>query len=811
MQTAYATAQRSEPTLIPIQRQVQPNLIRQWSRLEKINLRVTPGTVQPRHFGPGAQFWLPEPGKPEDLRTVGLPDQSQPEFEKLSNLYHEAALRYYATARQQAQSFANTPMGIDFSKVRVSPRRVAAVRDNLLRALSIEPKFSEAWVLLSRSISRQEKDIVIGSHQFSAHFVRSLAAVMANPLSAKLLMQLMGALPEQNQLPHFLTQPQSMPLEKKRLASYMLKFVDPAHEGALCALAESGGKLRLSKILPVRQPEAKAFLKADDIGAIAAFRMGEFWPMMASSQVADTRRQKVAIGNGAFLNKSQLQWFMRLETEEEDPNFSAPINGEQGQPDFQLNERNQARATCLIELAQSLPSAESWLYIPNHMLINGKQMRALAQTFQGFSRTAYERLRQTCGGENQPVPIYRKTPLTPAWIDFYEKVMTGNTNPSLYRDLVRDADNLPERSIHQDQPYVSIFGQAYSKTGLLLRADLFENRQKFLVSQSPVPALKLYMHYANDIALHSSQNPVKIKNTPFVLNVGTQQAMRLVQLLNERALRRRGQRFETQLTRAVRDFLVHFNEHRARPFRTLNQAQRAEDGDFKRALAIVDMYAQMPERFASLTERFNHRMTFANHLAQEAQREVPTINFPQTPDTFAPELCEACRESDVTPENPLITAPFDRGGHRECLAEKMVTTGSPDLRGILQASTIISFLSWVDEGQEAIRQINRFIRSLQSDQSAQGQPAEESDQPMEVGFNNDGEGEAAEPVDLEMGIRRRTHPWDAQAEGIDSEEEMDFSDTDEELSDTSEAMSDSSSDDEPMSDGQYAMDQSSLD
>jgi hypothetical protein len=750
------------------------------SRLRDINVRIVPANVLPKDFGKGVLFWRSESMQlMPNFRKSYLPDaQDGASLSVLKTHYGEAATGSYEKARRLAAPFADLDRGLAQLNHHFNPYKVTEIRAQLAQALKQDPQFAEAWILLARTLKRGESSLVLGDKPVPAKFLQSMAAIMTNPYDPNLVMQLNSALPAPTELPAFLNNRGSsgytLPLTKARLALYTLRHLDPGHASALGALIESGEAIKMRQLLPVRRNIGRTDINQAELGAMAMIQYDWQTGFLALLHAREHHAPDDAIftpGGGAVVTAKQLEILINLETEERDPNAGPSYDRESGQS---LLDRDRARAQLLDSLAETVSGPDSWFYIPGYMLMNQKQLQALARVFRA-ERGAFDRLRevitewtplpvptnQTAGvggsgsdrrsasssgsdsmmqdepiasdeeqallrsgaetaGEHSyvetplgpaPVPNYRNTEITHEWIDAHQKLVEGRSDPALFRQLAAQAKESP-------LGFVSVMGQAFRARDLELRADLLENNQKPAAQQSAAPVFRLYLDQAKEIANNTVRNPAFIKQQPFVLKLSNQRGHPLADLLSQLPITWGRPGLERSLVSALKTFMREFDETRTAPFRTLTESERWEDSDFKHALAVVDLMADMPKRFQALRAQYAEQREQAQQLAQEQGISVPEsvslVQFPDQPVFTAPDRCPCCLESSDTEEDPLLTIPFDPGAHRSCLAEKMIITGRPDLKGAWDDAPALSFIEWADQANQAIKGYRDFVRAHQT-------------------------------------------------------------------------------------------------
>lgn len=766
---------------VPIARALPESPVRELaSRLNDINVKVTPATYLPKHFGRGALFWRADSMQaPPNLRRIFLPsDKDANEFAQLTEKYGDAASGAYKRARNFAEPFAHLERGVAQLETHFNPHKLAEIRSQLTQALKQDTKFAEAWILLARTLGRSENSITLEGKALPAKFIQSMAAVMANPYDPNLVMQLMAALPAQEELPEFLKQTRpaghSLPLSQARLALYTLRHLNPGHAGAMSALIESGESIKLNQLMPVRGEAGKTELTQAELGALAMVQYDwqtGFLALRHSREEEAGDNAVFTLGGGSLVTAEQLETLIKLETEERDPNAGPSFDRESGQS---LLDRDRARAELLDELADSLDGPDSWFYVPDYMLMNQQQLKAMAGVFRAEAG-AFDRLARTLSAPiaasasandpaadtdtasdgsdhsdsdvslgdvsmvdaarpgalmtdtassqpinadtapvtaERPIPIYRNTAITPEWVSAHHKLVEGRADPALFRQLAAQAQESP-------LGFVSVLGQAYRARDLELRADLLADKQKPASEQSAVPVFRLYLDQAKELANNTVRNPAPIKQRPFVLKLSNQRGHPLVDLLTTHLPITWGQKtLERDLTDALKSFMRQFDESRTSPFRALSDEDRRSDGDFKRALSVVDLMAQMPERLQALQTSYAEKRAEAERLAAEKDLTIPQavteMRFPDAPVYTSPDRCTCCLESEETEENPLLTIPFDPGAHRECMAEQMIVQGRPDLKGAWNEAPALSFIEWTDQANQAIKGYSDFIRTHQS-------------------------------------------------------------------------------------------------
>lgn len=848
---------------VPAERALRPTKARALaSRLNDINVCVTSGSRLPRHFGQGALFWRTDNMRlPSALKRVFLPGKDDADsFSKLAEKYDLVAVEAYGRARFDAKSFAQNSDGVAQSNRHISQGRLASVRDQLTKALTHDAKFAEAWVLLARTLRWNDSEISLADKQVPAGFIRSLAAVMADPYDPRLIMQLLSDLPAEENLPEFLKQAedqgQTLPLTKARLALYILKYLDPGYARALSALIESGEDVQMSQLMPMGGALGATRVSSSELGAIALTGVSwleGFFSLRVSRDGVSGNDQRFALGGGAYVTPEQLDILTRLETEELDSNTGPAFDRESGEA---LLDRDRARAELLDQLADTLAGPDSWFYVPDYMLMTKRQLRAMTNVFRA-QPGAFDALQRaidapvppkvspqlaadssdqsgsdhsqsdddslserslserSLGGMSWgdltdaalapasapvdaqmpgPQPLYRNAAINTAWIGAHRELIEGRADPALYRRLAVQAQTTP-------LGLVTVLGQSYRARGLELRAEVLENNAKPSSERSVVPTFRLYLDQAQELASATLLNPVPIKKRPFVFKLSNQRGYDLVDVLTKEMPHLWGPKtLERDLTAALKTFLRDFNETRSEPFSALSEVTRREDADFKRALAVVDLMAQMPERFQSLRDQYKKVLSQAKKLAgvydlnlkslgaalpesgersvciqhsqnngykvrifdrensytdysvteprlvdiiadrfsgssdlKEAEfienlasnlghtltektgltipEEVSNAEFPSIPPYASPPSCFSCLGDEETAENPLLAIPFDAGGHRECMAEKMIVQGWPDLRGAWSESPALAFIQWAEQANQTIEGYSLFVRS----------------------------------------------------------------------------------------------------
>lgn len=770
---------------VPVEHSLPPTTARTLaSRLNDINVRVPASCPLPKDFGQGALFWRADSMQaPPKLRRIFLPSANDSNhFSKLKAQYGEDATAAYQRARHFAEPFAQKDRGIAQLENHFNPHKLMEIRAQLTKALKQDAQFAEAWILLARTLGRHEDSLTLDGKPLSAKFIQSMAAVMANPYDPGLVMQLMSALPAQENLPEFLKQAapsgQQLPLSQARLALYMLQHLNPGHAGALSALIQSGDDVKLQQLLPVEGEAGETDISSGELGAMAMIPYDWQTGFLALRHARETAVEDDDVftpGGGALVTAEQLEILIKLETEERDPNVGPSFDSDSGQA---LLDRDGARAELLDELADTLDGPDSWFYMPGYMLMNQQQLKAMAGVFRA-EMGAFDRLQrvidapvpvmhsandtvnnsaansddsstsslEVSDGENTqgdaesqasmevdapgPTPIYRNTAINAEWVSLHKELIEGRADPALYRQLA-------EQALLSDSNFTTVLGQSYRAQDLSLRADVLENSQKPAGQQSAVPVFNLYLDQAQEISTHAGRDrlPARIKTSPFVLKLSNQRGYPLVELLRKEIPITWGARtLERDLTDALTAFLRDFDETRTRPFGDLTEAERREDGDFKRALKVVELMAKMPERMQALRETYEQKQAEAEAIATEKGLAISTsvreAEFPDAPVSAAPEKCFSCQESESTDENPLLAMPWSSEGHGECFAQKMVVQGRPDLQGGWRDSPALKFLSWTDQANQAIKGYSDFVRLNRTPTPPPPAPERDSDSEMD--------------------------------------------------------------------------------
>lgn len=855
------------------------------SRLNDINVCVTSERRLPRHFGQGALFWRADNMQsPSALKRVFLPGKDDADsFSKLAEKYDPVAVEAYESARTKAKHFAQNCDGVDQLNKYISQDRLASVRDQLTKALTHDAKFAEAWVLLARTLRRNDSEILLAGKQVPAGFIRSLAAVMADPYDPHLIRQLLSDLPAEENLPEFLTQAEdsgrNLPLTKARLALYTLKYLDPGYAAALSALIESGEGVQMSQLMPMHGELGATRVSSSELGAIALTGLSwleGFFSLRVSRDGVSGNDQRFALGGGAYVTPEQLEILITLETEELDSNTGPAFDRESGEA---LLDRDRARAKLLDELADTLAGPDSWFYVPDYMLMTKRQLRAMANVFRAepgafdglqraidapvppkvlahpvadssdqsgsdHSQSDDDSLSERSLGERSlggmswgdltdaptapapvdaqmpgPQPLYRNAAINTAWIGAHRELIEGRADPALYRRLAVQAQTTP-------LGLVTVLGQSYRARGLALRAEVLENNAKPPSERSVVPTFRLYLDQAQELASATVLNPAPIKRRPFVFKLSNQRGYPLVDVLTKEMPYLWGpSTLERDLTAAIKTFLRDFNETRSEPFSALSKVARHEDADFKRALAVVDLMAQMPERWQSLRDQYEKVQSQAKKLAgvydlnlkslgaalpesgersvciqysqnngykvrifdrensytdysvteprlvdiiadkfsdssdlKEAEfienlasnlghtltektgltipEEVSNAKFPDMRPYASPPSCLSCSGDEETAENPLLTIPFDAGGHRECMAKKMVVRGWPDLKGMWDEFPALAFIELAEQANQVIEGYSRFVR-LNRTPTPPPPPVQSSDSDSDSGLDSE--------------------------------------------------------------------------